>query len=487
MKLASFLIFICLSFISNIFSQSGANDPSFNVLDIDGGYGANGINNTVLTSAIQSDGKILIGGIFTNVGGLAKYRIARFNSDGTIDSSFVTSYNGSFGFGSFPATSVKKIVVQPDGKILVGGYFHNYGNQGYPSILRLNSDGSLDNTFNPGSLFLNDTIHAIKLLSSGKILVGATTNRLKLLNSDGTLDVSFNSGGSGPNGSVYAIDVLSNGKIIIAGEFTQYNLTSNINRLVILNTDGSIGQTVPTSGTNGSIYNIKCYDDNNIYGTESVLIPGNFTDFSGSSVKYIAKLNILPNGNFTLVNSYYNWTSYLGTNSTIFAMDVFYNDLDDVNEIIIGGSFTSFEFFGTNSPITANYIAKFRSDNGEFIQAFNTTLGANNTVRSLSVQTDGKVIIGGSFTQYNNIDKIRLARLKLDGSLDTAFFFNTGANNNIEAIAIQSDGKIIIGGSFTNFNATINNRITRLNSDGSLDATFDTGSGANQTVRCLGF
>src|SRR5207245_5230882 len=87
----------------------------------------------------------------------------------------------------------------------------------------------------------------------------------------------------------------------------------------------------------------------------------------------------------------------------------------------------------------------------------------NNTINAIARQSDGKVLIGGTFTTVNGAAKSYLARLKFDGSVDAGF--STTINGSVSAIAVQSDGLILVGGSFTLPKA----RLARLNTDGTLD------------------
>ncbi|MES2731356.1 MAG: T9SS type A sorting domain-containing protein [Bacteroidota bacterium] len=103
---------------------------------------------------------------------------------------------------------------------------------------------------------------------------------------------------------------------------------------------------------------------------------------------------------------------------------------------------------------------------------FKTGTGANNVIREVLLQTDGKILIGGLFTTYNGKTANRIARLNVDGSVDTTFHVGTGANFNVYTLALQSDGKILVGGDFTSFNNVAVRRIVRLHSNGSLDTTF---------------
>jgi uncharacterized delta-60 repeat protein len=116
-------------------------------------------NNDVRVLAVQADGKILVGGFFTSIGGQTRNRIARLNPDGSLDTSFDPNAN----------SDVRPIALQADGKILVVGLFSSIGGQTRNGIARLNSDGSLDASFDPNA---NDFVFAVAVQADGKILVG---------------------------------------------------------------------------------------------------------------------------------------------------------------------------------------------------------------------------------------------------------------------------------------------------------------------------
>ena len=101
------------------------------------------------------------------------------------------------------------------------------------------------------------------------------------------------------------------------------------------------------------------------------------------------------------------------------------------------------------------------------IVPFDPGVGANDTVRTLAIQPTGRILVGGSFTTFAGGARGYLARLNPDGSLDTTFLGagSTGGNGPVFAIALQQDGKIIVGGDFTTFNGVTRNRITRIESD----------------------
>ena len=98
--------------------------------------------------------------------------------------------------------------------------------------------------------------------------------------------------------------------------------------------------------------------------------------------------------------------------------------------------------------------------------------GFNDDVRTIITQVDGKILVGGKFTNYNGVQQNYISRLNTDGSLDTSFNIGTGFSYIISTIVLQSDGKILVGGTFTSYNGINRNAVVRLNTDGSLDTSF---------------
>jgi uncharacterized delta-60 repeat protein len=176
-----------------------------------------------------------------------------------------------------------------------------------------------------------------------------------------------------------------------------------------------------------------------------------------------------------------------GANSYVESMAVQPDD-----KILVCGRFTEF------NGVPRNFIARLYS-NGSIDPSFDVsgTSGPNQNVRSMALQADGKIVIGGYFTSVSGKSRNLVARLNPDGSLDTTFDPGTGCkgllgkaidgntNSFVFAVAVQADQKIIIGGNFTNYNGVARNGIARLNSDGSLDTTFDVGDGVNSWIRSI--
>jgi trimeric autotransporter adhesin len=122
--------------------------------------------------------------------------------------------------------------------------------------------------------------------------------------------------------------------------------------------------------------------------------------------------------------------------------------------------------------------------------AFNAGEGVNGTVNALAVQTDGKIVIGGSFSSVNGVPRQNVARLNTDGTLDAAFLPETanGVNGQVNALAIDSTGGIIVGGAFSQANSQEALSIARYKTDGTLDKEFggkNSQPGTNGTVYAL--
>lgn len=435
-------------------NANGTLDTTFNT-----GLGA---NRYISSTSIQPDGKIIIGGDFNSYNGIALNRIARLNADGSLDITFssISRANGA----------VKSTSIQSDGKIVIGGDFTSYNGISRKNIARLNTDGSLDTSFNVGegpNSTLYTSITSILIQSDGKIIFGgdfttfnnSSQNNITRLNADGSLDIGFNSG-SGSNGYVFSTSIQSDSKIIIGGWFTTYNGSAR-NTIARINTDGSLDSGFnPGKGTDDVINSTSIQLDGKI------IIGGVFTSYNGISRNNIARLN--TNGSLDA-----SFDSGSGTNSDISSVKI-----QTDSKLLIGGYFTTY------NGIARNSIARLNT-NGSLDADFNSSIGANGAINSIAIQSDGKIVIGGSFTTYNGITRNKIARLNADGSLDASFNPTTGANSYVESVSIQSDGKIILGGSFTTYNGVTRNRITRLNADGGLDTSFNPGIGANDDVYAI--
>ena len=130
---------------------------------------------------------------------------------------------------------------------------------------------------------------------------------------------------------------------------------------------------------------------------------------------------------------------------------------------------------------TENSIIRLNSD-GSKDTSFVTGTGFNVSVFTIAVQNDGKILVGGVFNSYNGISEYNIIRLNANGTKDTSFISGTGFNISVNNITLQNDGKILVGGNFTTYKGLTENYIIRLNSDGSKDTSFVTGAGFDQGV-----
>jgi uncharacterized delta-60 repeat protein len=139
---------------------------------------------------------------------------------------------------------------------------------------------------------------------------------------------------------------------------------------------------------------------------------------------------------------------------------------------------------GGKSGVSSKKIYKLYP-NGTLDASFSSSIGfdGNSYVTTLAIQNDNKIIVGGSLNSFNGILINHILRLNNDGSIDNSFNVGSGFNNYVTSIKVQDDGKIVVGGTFTSFNGNTCNRIVRLNSDGSIDSNFNVGSGFNSVVR----
>ncbi len=446
---------LLLLFLASVgFAQDGTIDATFNPAT-----GAS--NGDVYASAQQADGKTIIGGDFTLLNNSTN-KIGRLNTDGTIDSTFDvgTGFNNTV-FG---------ITVQPNGKILVVGSFTNYNGTTANRIIRLNSNGSIDPTFII-SAGTNGTVNSAALQTDGKIVVvgdflsynGTTANRIARLNADGTIDATF--AAPGANSVVYSCAIQPDGKIVVVGNFTLLDSVGR-NRIVRLNTNGSIDAGFTTgTGANVAIRSICFQPDGKI------VIGGRFTTFNGAPAYYILKLN--PNGTTDASANYgFELTSNFSVNSIARQAD---------GKLIIGGNFDSYASSDCRNIIRLN-------NDGSKDSAYGGTpnAGANGIVNSILIQANGKVIVGGAFTSLNLIVRNKLASLNSDGSINTSFYpyqaNGTSTNGGVHAITTLSNGKILIGGYFETYNGMPLNNLAKLNADGTLDPSFNTGTGPNSGV-----
>jgi uncharacterized delta-60 repeat protein len=252
-------------------NSDGLRDTSFNI--------GSGFDNTVQAITIQPDGKILIGGLFTSYNGTTANRIIRLNTDGSIDGTFV--------YGTGFNSDVEQIRVQSNGFIVICGIFSTYKGTSANRIVRLNTVGTIDATFIYGTGF-NSRVFDVQIQTDGKIIcVGSYTAykglaqpKICRLTTTGTLDATFNVGTGVVSGTPISIAIQTDGKIILAGTMLDYNGTT-ISRIVRINTDGSIDSAFTTNngtGISNTSYVVKLDVNGKIYvGFAGAFFNGNLS------------------------------------------------------------------------------------------------------------------------------------------------------------------------------------------------------------------
>jgi hypothetical protein len=281
----------------------------------------------------------------------------------------------------------------------------------------------------------------------------------------GSLDGTW-SIGTGFNGSVRALAVDASGNVIVGGAFTNYNGNAR-NRLVrLIGTTGAFDSTlVIGTGLPATVNALAVQPDGKI------LIGGDFTSYNGQARNRIARIS--STGTIDTTGGGGQFDIGTGFNSSVNAIAMGVGT--DAGKIYVGGAFTTYK-----GVINKKYIIRLTStgaEDGTFdISAVPAANGGfNNTVRTIKVDTNAlsphyqKVYVGGDFTTYKGVAANRIIRLNSNGSRDATFNIGNGFNGIVRSIDILSDGRLIVGGDFTEYNNIGTNSIARINLDGTVD------------------
>ncbi|MCL2154227.1 MAG: InlB B-repeat-containing protein [Leptospirales bacterium] len=350
---------------------------------------------------------------------------AKWGGPGMLDITFNNSGTGTDG-------DVYGIAIQSDGKIIIAGNFTKYNGITRNKIARLHPDGSLDFTFDPGDSIGTDEeliIAAVAIRNDEKIVIvgnftsynGIPRNRIAVLDSTGDLDATFDpgTGASGEEDAITCVAIQSDGKIIAGGSFSTFN-DEPISNIVRLSNTGEIDK-----------YFAADYIPDEPKEPEEPDVPVTYS-FPDDAVSSIA---IQSNG-----------------------------------KIVIGGVFNQ---CGSHSY---NKLARFNSD-GTFDTTFTSSIGVVDEVYSIAIQSEDKILVSGSGGYF--------VRCNSDGTLDTGFPYSIRADEDIYSIVLQPDGKILLCGAFESFSSTPCKYLIRLNSNGTVDTDFKTDNGADNTVTCM--
>ncbi len=403
----NFILFVFCFFNYTVYAQSGSLDSTF---------GINGKVTTIIDSSysaansvvIQSDGKIVAAGASGNNSN-NDFALARYNSDGTLDSTFGFGGKVTTDFGS-GSDIIYSIVIQSDGKIVAAGNTYNSSYVYDFAIARYNSNGTLDNTFGSGGKLVtdfgggNDFGYTVLIQSDGKIVVVGSsygTNSVWFMavaryNSNGSFDNTFGTGGKTTTASLYIESggtamIQNDGKIIVTGwGWSIVNInTSRDFALVRYNNNGSLDNT---------------------FGTGGIIA----TDFTGNS-ETANSVAIQSDGKITVAG----W-SITGNNDK-FAL-VRYNTNGSLDNT-----------FGSSGKVT-------------------TVVGNVSEANSVTIQSDGKILVTGFSDNGSDYD-FALVRYNSNGSLDSTFDLDGkvttdfgGSKDLGNSVVIQNDGKIVVVG-----------------------------------------
>lgn len=468
------------------FNPDGTADNSFGAngrasVDIPGGD-----NEIPFAVTVQTDGKIVAAGQFQNGTGFDyDFGLVRFNPDGTADA--------SFGSGGMAAISIgdnediaRSIIVQPDGKLLVGGsaFFFGGTNSGRFAVVRFNENGTLDTTFDTDgkAIVQQNGFGDIALQPDGKIVVassdgfGSSSNfAASRLLSNGSIDTSFGTGGkvitSFDSGEslAYSVGLQPDGKIITAG--TSY----------------------AGSGQNYDFAMVR-YNGN---GTPDLGfdVDGKVTTSFGNLSDTARDFALQPNGNIVVAGYAQGKGFALARFLQDGSLDTTFDGDGKTTAQLLGGDYAyELEFqldgkivaVGTGGGSPTRFVAIRFNTNGGIDQNFNTGLpnrvtvsqGEINGANVVVVQPDGKILAAGATSTFSLLD-FSLVRLNADGTSDLTFGVggkvSTSVSSSIDgalAVALQTDGKIVAAG-YTGIPGITDMCIVRYNPDGTLDISFD--------------
>jgi uncharacterized delta-60 repeat protein len=271
-------------------------------------------------------------------------------------------------------------------------------------------------------------------------VLGQPRNNIARLNADGTLDAGFN---PNVNGGVYSVAVQADGQILLGGYFSTVGGTPR-NNIARVAANGTLDAGF-NPNANNIVYSVAVQADGQI------LLGGGFTSVGGTGLNRIARV---------AANSTLDTGFYPNPNGDVRSVAV-----QADGKILLGGGFTAVG--GT----TRNRIARV-SANGTLDAGFNpNATSLNNGVRSVALQADGQILLGGDFTSVGGTTRSGIARVAANGTLDASF--NPNAYTDVLSVAVQADGQILLGGGFTSMGGTMRNRIARVASNGTLDASFN--------------
>lgn len=426
--------------------------------------------------------------------------------------------------GTDPFSEVYSVALTTNNQTVIGGSFSTYadGNNTYYvyGLARVNSDGSLDTSFNSGigiNVLHGEFIRSLALTPANEVVIGGDftsyngdqRNGIALVNANGTLDTSFNPG-SGFNGTVWSVLVQTDGTILVGGEFTSYN-GSPCSYVARLLPTGALDTTFNASNVvTGPVYSLAQApsllfnlnrasaggpnEDDQVISLGSVTsgtltvnfdmqgIPDDMRIFYGNTnVTAGTGVLIYDTGNVSGIGTIvlpFAPIAGFATNLITIVMNqggstnsgTFWSYIASVSVpqtssgVMVGGKFK------VTGKLYSN-IARLQSS-GALDATFNPGFGPDSSVMSLAWQLNNQIVAGGTFKTVNGSAHSRIVRFNANGAIDNLFYDGTGADGTVYSILPQLDGTLYLGGSFTTYNGTHRLGYARLYANGTLDTTF---------------
>ena len=370
-------------------------------------------------------------------GGLTRNEILRLNANGTADASFNTGAGASLGGGGNGSGYGNDYALQPDGKLLVGGSFDTFGTAPAASVVRLNPNGSVDAGFSVGTgvdAINGDAVYGVAVQPDGKIVVGGyfadfngqVANGLARVNANGSVDAGFAS----PLQSSSAVEnvvVQPDGKIIVSGDLYLSGATTSAG-LVRLLPSGALDPAFSLAGFNSFTISLvtTSYADQGL-----VLQPDGKLLVAGSFRTATRAVNVVRlNANGTLDGTFQAAGGSDEAPRTL--------GLETNGTVLVGGAFDTFG--GTENNL--NRLAA----TGAIDAAYRPTLQLPGTVAAVVRQADGKLVAGGDFTEINGVPVHRLARFSAAGGFEAAYSAAAGVlPGRVNKLLLQPDGKLLVG------------------------------------------
>jgi len=400
--------------------------------------------------------------------------IFRLNQDWSIDNSFVT---WEWFLKWYSTAIINKTIIQFDWKIIVIWDFSTYNWQWASSIARLNSDWSFDPYFNIWNWFVKSSrwnwiAYDIKPTNDWWFIVGGEfafydkneANNIIKLNPDWSNNTNLNNNDiKWFNSAVYEIKTQEDGKTIIGWGFSSYNWQT-ANWLIRLNSNWSIDNSFDIWDGFGGWKNTASISTIWIQNDNKILVGGFFNNYNWQSANWLIRLN----SNWSIDNSFDIWDGFDDWYWYAYITTI---EIQDDGKILVGWEFSSYNWQ------SANWLIRLNS-NWSIDNSFDIWDGFNDWfwdayIMTTNIQDDGKILVGGFFNNYNWQTANWLIRLNPDWTIDSSFNVWLGFDDSVQSIAIQDDGKFLVGGFFNDYNWQTANWLIRLNSNWTIDNSFD--------------